>query len=632
MPTVRRSLTLFLALVVCLAAWQVWLTWRLTEQDRNLQLQRSRERLSQVADLVVAQLVSTLGNWDLSLRELAALPPSPALEARLPAEADLILLAPGTANSYPGPRLLFVPDPPSPHREVTQEFSAEEQLEFQEQRIESALEALRPLMQKDVTRAEALLRKARLERKLARPEAALATYERLSRDAAVSPTGAPYALLAAAARCQMLAGPPASPHAALEIESLRQALLEGRWQLRRETFEYYWGEVNRLRNTSDDPPHERFELAALAARLYDRWQGPVHTGSSASGREAQPDASLLVWQATPTRLTALRTRPGWVASRVKLPQNSQDIRWRLVAAGTPGVSDSAVTRSLAEALIPGRIEFHSVASPAPGHRALWLAGVALTLLLVLAGAYAMYRGVNRELHVARLQSDFVAAVSHEFRSPLTTLRTITELLAQDRIPEESRRRQSYQYLDRETTRLHRLVEDLLDFGRMESGRRQFHMETHDAFALVRAAVADFREEAMANGFEIELHLDSGVASIEADEEALRRALRNLLENAVKYSPGCRTVWVEGSVNHRQVAVSVRDRGMGIESREQRDVFQKFVRGAAAKKAGIKGTGIGLSMVRQIVDACGGQIRLESAVSAGSTFIILLPLSGNGEDA
>ena len=94
-------------------------------------------------------------------------------------------------------------------------------------------------------------------------------------------------------------------------------------------------------------------------------------------------------------------------------------------------------------------------------------------------------------------------------------------------------------------------------------------------------------------------------------------MRNLLENAVKYSPQCRTVWVEGALNQRQVMISVRDRGIGIEPREQREIFQNFVRGMAAKKAGIKGTGIGLSMVRQIIDACGGQIRLQSAAGAGS---------------
>jgi len=105
-----------------------------------------------------------------------------------------------------------------------------------------------------------------------------------------------------------------------------------------------------------------------------------------------------------------------------------------------------------------------------------------------ASAYAIHRSISQELRVARLQPDFVAAVSHEFRSPLTTLRT-TELPAQDRISDESHRRQSYLFLDRETHRLHRLVADLLDIGRMESNRKQYRMEAHDAFQLVRAAVA-----------------------------------------------------------------------------------------------------------------------------------------------
>ena len=95
---------------------------------------------------------------------------------------------------------------------------------------------------------------------------------------------------------------------------------------------------------------------------------------------------------------------------------------------------------------------------------------------------------------------------------------------------------------------------------------------------------------------------------------------------MKYSPECHTGCQDGRVDHGKVTISVRDRGLGIDPREQRDIFQKFVRGDAAKKAGIKGTGIGLSMVRQIVDACGGEIRLESSPGAGSTFTIFLPVA------
>lgn len=617
--SVRRSLPLFLAIVVCLAIWQVWLTWRLMEQDRNLAAQRSRERLEQIADLAVAQLSSALGEWDLSLRELDALPPPAALKAKLPPNGTLVLLAHQSVAAYPGKALLFVPESPSAGP-LSKVFETAERLEFREQNYDRAIEALRPLTGQPATRAEAWLRIARLERRRNHPEAALAAYDRMSPETGVSPDGVPYALLAAGARCELSGAVKAA-------EQLRAALLEGRWPLHRETFEYYWSEVNRIRRASENPPKDSVEFSSLVSRLHEQWQQAVRTGSTSSGREVGPDASLLIWHATPARLTALSAPAGWLGAGLKLPANTADIRWRLLASGAPAGAPR-VRRFLAEAQLAGKLEFSSISPVSDGgiNRALWLAGVALMLLLVLAGAYAMYRGVSRELRVAQLQSDFVAAVSHEFRSPLTTLRGIAELLANDRLADDARRRQSYVFLERETGRLQRLVEDLLDFGRMESGRKHYRIAPHDVFGVVRAAVAEFREEAPAGGFQVEMSLDSRAVTIQADEEALRRAIRNLLENAVKYSPECRTVWVEGRVNHRQVAISVRDRGMGIEPLEQRHIFQKFVRGAAAKKAGIKGTGIGLSMVQQIVEACGGEIRLESAVGEGSTFTILLPLT------
>jgi len=263
---------------------------------------------------------------------------------------------------------------------------------------------------------------------------------------------------------------------------------------------------------------------------------------------------------------------------------------------------------------------------------LMAAALALLLLRRLLVSVRRQRLIQMDAQRAQLQSDFVSAVSHEFRSPLTTLRTITEMLVQDRIPDPSRRRESYGFLDRETTRLQELVENLLDFGRMESGRRQYSMETHDAFQLVRAEIDLAAQHGPASGFSIEASLDGVPALVQVDEEALRRAVRNLIENAIKYSPQCRTVWVEGAVSNRHVSISVRDRGMGIDPEEQQVIFQKFFRGSAAKKAGIKGTGIGLAMVRQIVEAMGGEIRLESDPGAGSTFTIVLPLAEDRKGA
>jgi signal transduction histidine kinase len=258
--------------------------------------------------------------------------------------------------------------------------------------------------------------------------------------------------------------------------------------------------------------------------------------------------------------------------------------------------------------------------------------VALLLLHRLLLSVRRQRLIELDAKRAQIQSDFVAAVSHEFRSPLTTLRTITELLVEGRIADESRRQQSYEYLKRETGRLHRLVEDLLDFGRMESGRKQYRITSHNAFQLVRGALAEFAEQARASGFSVESTLPSASAhqgaTVQVDEEAVRRAVRNLLDNAMKYSPECHTIWVSGSVEDKKVYISVRDQGMGIGADEQQAIFQKFVRGSAAKEAGIKGTGIGLAMVRQIVEGMNGEVRIESQIGVGSTFTLVRPLAEN----
>jgi signal transduction histidine kinase len=624
----RRSLSLFLAVVACLAVWQVWLTWRLMEQDQNLEQQRSHERLEQTADLALSQLERRIADWDIVFREVKSLPPSTQVLSKLPAAATLVLISHGWVSLCPKRPLLFVPEAPARSEPAAHAFDAADELELREERYDRAIAALEPLVNNPANRSEALLRLARIDRKINRSQASLELYKRLESEQAVNVVGTPYALLASNARCQILTQLGKREAAADEARLLRVALLQGRWPLRREIFDYYWAQLSSFGIPAARPPESSLRTSMLVSELYNRWQSAIRAESGASGRNPVWDSSLLVWNATPDRLAAMVTPPDWLGSSLGLPA---DIRWKMAMPGASAQEGVSVTRSLADAQLPGRIEFFSVpqvSGVARSRRGLWLAEVALMLLLVLVSAYAVHRAISQELRVARLQSDFVSAVSHEFRSPLTTLRTISELLAQNRITDDARREQSYQFLDHETNRLHRLVEDLLDFDRMESGCKQYHLQTHDAFQLVRDTIADFGEEAAANGFRVETNLGSTAATIQADGEAFRRAIRNLLENAVKYSPECKTVWVDGVVNDHEVSISVRDQGMGIDPKERREIFHKFVRGAAAKKAGIKGTGIGLSMVHQTSRAFGGETRLESTVGAGSTFTIVLPLAGN----
>ena len=630
----RRWLSVLLAGVLCLGGWQIWLTLRLLEQDEHLELQRSRERLDQAADLALAQLKGSLEDHELGLHQVNTLPPTAALLSRLPKGVTFVVVSEKGIRTYPHRPLLFTPISSTAPPDITNDFDPVDELEFREHKYDRAIASLRPLLLRPSTRAEALLRLARIQYKANEPEAAIHTYDKLTAEDSLTSSALPYSLLAVSAECRILKELGRVQAAQEEVSSLRRSLLQGRWQISRATFEYHWATLNDLGLGIEQPPKTSMDFSALVAGLFSRLQNAQTPGSNSSGRELQPDTSLLLWSAASNRINALLEPPDWLSDGVRMAAGSSDIHCKLLTLDTPKMAGFVVTRSLAEIGIPGRLAFSGIqpiSGAAASRRTLLIGGASLMLLVILIAGYVVHRAINRELRVAQLQSDFVAAVSHEFRSPLTTLRTITELLVQHRIPDESRRQQSYAFLDHETTRLHHLVEDLLDFGHLDSGRKHYRKAALDAFQLARATVADFIEQAEANGFHVEASLgspdDAMPATVQVDEEAFRRALRNLLENAVKYSPVCRTVWVNGVIEDHRVLISVRDKGMGIGVDEQKAVFQKFVRGEAVKKAGIKGTGIGLAMVQQIAEAMDAEVRLQSEIGVGSTFTLVLPLAG-----
>jgi two-component system phosphate regulon sensor histidine kinase PhoR len=207
------------------------------------------------------------------------------------------------------------------------------------------------------------------------------------------------------------------------------------------------------------------------------------------------------------------------------------------------------------------------------------------------------------------------------------MRQLSEILAFGRVASESRRQVYYETLVTEATRLQRLIESLLNFGRMEAGARQYHFEELDAAAVVHRVVAEFQPQLASAGRHIETHGAESGCAIEADPDALCVALRNLVDNALKYSPGERAVWVEWGRQNGHVAIQVRDNGPGIPDAEKKAIFRKFVRGSAAAAASVKGSGIGLAMVRHIVAAHGGEITVSSERGKGSTFTMLLPSMG-----
>jgi two-component system phosphate regulon sensor histidine kinase PhoR len=175
---------------------------------------------------------------------------------------------------------------------------------------------------------------------------------------------------------------------------------------------------------------------------------------------------------------------------------------------------------------------------------------------------------------------------------------------------------------RATERLRRLVESLLDFGRMEVGAKPYQLQRLDAKQFVGEVVEEFQREVP--GCSVELDVPDEAVEVQADPDALTNALWNLLDNAVKYSPQSRNVWVKVERQESEIAISVRDEGIGVPRGEQKAIFRKFVRGAAAQSNDFKGAGIGLSMVTHIVEAHHGRVSVKSTPGLGSTFTIYLP--------
>ncbi len=253
-----------------------------------------------------------------------------------------------------------------------------------------------------------------------------------------------------------------------------------------------------------------------------------------------------------------------------------------------------------------------------------MSGVALVVVMLAVATFLVWRAVRREMAVARLQTDFVAAVSHEFRTPLTSMRHVTDLLEERDDLEPGRRSQFYRTLGRNTERLHRLVEALLDFSRMESGRKPYDLRPTDVSELASRVVEEFRHEASADKAAITFRNGGRVTAL-ADVSSLSTALWNLLDNAVKYSDS--PAWIDIAVGERpdgRIALSVADRGIGIPVQEREAIFERFVRGAEAGRLGIKGTGLGLALVSHIVAAHHGCLEVESTVGVGSMFTIVLP--------
>jgi len=658
----RRTLVLFALAVILPGLLLTTLGIVTVRQDRSLADQQVRERRDVLADRAVAAVETELRGWGVAL---AALPldssPQPtdfpplirtALERS--ESAVVVARAPGGTRAWPARRLLYDADglAPATPPSLPPALAAAERIELEQRDLARAAAAYRALATAapPPARADVLVRLARSYRNAGREDLAASVYRDLERLGGATSQGVPVDLLAGCALC---AAAPTAERGACALGIYRD-LVDGRWRLDRT---WYWAYSGQLQGLLDGDAALGADVERLAAREAEK-RGLTRAVEAvvANGRAGGTPVPALMLPvdervflvlagASAARLRAIVLSPSaltqhvWPAvfgpfldevsvtmadsSGARLFTSSNE------AAQPASGARLATARLLHHAGITWRLDVelrHPDRLLAGFRRRQWLyvAMLAVMMASLVVGTTLTLRTVSRELAVARLKSQFVSAVSHEFRTPLTGIRHYGEMLLHDRVATEDRKRHYYAQVLAAAERLSRLVEDVLDFARMEEGRQEYHFENIETAAWLRQTVAEF-QATIGQGKRVESMIPDALGCIRGDAPALARAVHNLLDNAVKYSPGCDTVWLDVRGDETAVSISVRDRGIGIAAGDRPHIFERFFRGHVLE-ASARGTGLGLSLVQHVVSAHDGTIEVASEPGQGTTVTVRLPLS------
>lgn len=259
----------------------------------------------------------------------------------------------------------------------------------------------------------------------------------------------------------------------------------------------------------------------------------------------------------------------------------------------------------------------------------WIYSVLLGFFYICLALGVIFTGrtLYREARLSRLKTDFVSLVSHELRTPLTSIRMFIEMLALNRVKDPVEMQTVLDLLSKETARLSGMIESVLDWSRIESGKKQYRRERIATTDLVDAAVNAFKAQRIDSPHHLNVTLQPRLGEIEVDRDALSGALLNLLQNAYKYSKDQdKRIELRGVIDDDFVVLEVEDHGVGIPRREQKRIFDRFYRVDSLLTRDTEGSGLGLSIAQRIVQAHDGWISVDSVPGRGSTFRIHLPLA------
>jgi signal transduction histidine kinase len=257
-----------------------------------------------------------------------------------------------------------------------------------------------------------------------------------------------------------------------------------------------------------------------------------------------------------------------------------------------------------------------------------LALISGMLLVVLLGGLFLIRWINREIELAALKSHLVSSVSHELKTPIALIRLYAETLEMGRVRDPARMQEFLEIISRETQRLTHLINNVLDVSQIDAGRKTYRLTASDLSLIVRQTLEAYRYQLDRAGFRVERAIDPGPLVAQVDPEAITQAFINLLDNAIKYSDGApqKEIQVTLARQGHKALLSVRDHGIGIPPGEERRIFELFYRGRDPRVAGVKGSGLGLTLVSHIMTAHGGRVNVRSHPGAGATFTLELPLA------
>ncbi|MDH3456484.1 MAG: HAMP domain-containing histidine kinase [Gemmatimonadota bacterium] len=293
-----------------------------------------------------------------------------------------------------------------------------------------------------------------------------------------------------------------------------------------------------------------------------------------------------------------------------------------------------VTAELLGASFPGvTVQFPDAITDAGGgpwgvRRWFYLVAVLLVLSVTLFGAYLVSQDVRRELRVAEMRSRFVSAVSHELKTPLTAIRMFAETLQLGRSQDEADQEEYLETIVNESERLTRLLNNVLDFSKIERGKKTYRRMPSSLAEIVEASARAMQYPLEQQQFALTLDIEDDLPDANVDRDAIEQAILNLLANAMKYSGESRDIDLRLKRINGKALIEVADRGVGIDVDEQPKIFEQFYRVPSKNNDGIPGTGLGLTLVRHIAEGHGGRVTVASAPGRGTTFAIHLPLEGS----